>query len=84
MTAWSLGLAVRRVYPEALAKLTSADGSLLSLGIKSNGTESWSSGISLTATYKRVKGSEYLFDVSGGAAWTEARINAIQAGVKVV
>lgn len=84
MTAWSLGLAVRRVYPEAVAKLTSADGSSISLGIKSNGTEGWGSAIPLTATYKRIKGSEYLFDVSGGAAWTEARINAIQAGVKVV
>lgn len=51
-------------------------------GIKSGTTESWGTAQNLTTAYAAYRGTIHETDPNTGAAWTEAAVNALQAGVQ--
>jgi len=75
---------IARVWVEAIARETAADGDSIQLGIKSGGTENWSSDIAVTTAYNRYVGTEMLVNPVSATTWTISDLDALQAGVKVV
>lgn len=76
------GSTIQRVIVETRARELTAGGDQLQIGVKSGGTESWSSGIVLSTSFAR-QIAEFLVDPSTSAAWTESNVNSIQVGQKV-
>lgn len=77
------GSQIKRVIVETRAKETTADGQAIQIGIRSNSVESFSSNITVGTSYAKQM-AEFVLNPDGNVAWTEAAINALQAGVKVV
>ncbi len=76
------GSTISRVIVEARTKELAAESDTIQLGVKSGGTEAWSSDIIIGLTYGR-QAAEFLVDPSTSAAWTLANFDSIQAGVKL-
>lgn len=74
---------VKRVYVESRSREEVASGDSIKLGIKTNGSEYWSTSIVQTAIYGRNVGVDYLINPQTGSAWTQSEIDALQAGVKI-
>jgi len=75
---------IARVWVEARSRETAADGDSIQLGIKSGGTENWSSDIAVTTAYNRYVGTDMLVNPVSATTWTISDLDALQAGVKVV
>lgn len=74
---------INRVWVEARARDTVADGGNCQLGLKTT-SEYWSSNISLLTTYtKQVLGTFYTTNPYTGSAWTTTQLDGLQAGFKV-
>lgn len=73
--------AIKRVWVEARARETAAEGHTIQVGIKST-NEWWGGDETLTTSYRAVRGAEYLTNPDTGNAWTESEVGALQAGVK--
>ncbi len=86
LSAYTLqtGEAVLRLFVEARVKETTAAGDSINLGVKSGVTESWSGNLPVTTAYARYVGADLKTDPDTAAAWTQAGLNALQAGVKIV
>jgi hypothetical protein len=83
MTAWLPGQTVRHVYAEGRARIESADGSTVAVGIKASATEDFATTTALTTSYAKVLGTLHLTNPGTGLAFTEADITALQVGAKV-
>jgi hypothetical protein len=75
---------ILRVWPEARAREAVAASGTFQLGVKTGGTEYWSSTQTLLTSYARFLGTVHTTNPQTGVAWTIADLDAIQAGVKVV
>lgn len=77
---------INRVWVEARARDTVAAAAGLQVGLKTGGTEYWSSTLTLQTTYvasKALKGGEYLTNPQSTNPWTTTDLDALQAGTKV-
>lgn len=75
---------IARVWVESRSREVAADGDSIQLGIKSSGSENWSTDIPVTTSYLRYTGSEMLVNPITSAGWTISDLDNLQAGVKVV
>lgn len=71
---------VLRIWPEARARKTSADGSQVKLGIlPSGGADDMSAGRNLLVNdYDRIVGNEYLTNPVTGVGWVELDLDSLQ------
>jgi hypothetical protein len=83
MTAWLTGQTAPHVQAEARARIETADGSTIAVGIKSGATEDFTSFTALTTSYARALGALHTTNPDTAGAWTEANIAALQVGIKV-
>lgn len=86
LTASGLSLTdgvINRVWAESRSKDTVGAGGLISLAIKTGGTEYDGADTAIGISYAAVKGPEHLVNPGTSAAWTIAQLDALQAGVKV-
>jgi hypothetical protein len=77
------GAAIARVWVDVAARDTAAAGNKIATLLRSGGTDSQGDDQSLTLVYARYRSQEYLTDPQDGQAWTEAKVNALQAGAVV-
>ena len=75
---------IRRVYVEARARSTGAVGDQCKLVVKTGGIVYKSSALSLGSNYERQVGTDYTLNPNSGIAWTDADLDALQAGLEVV
>jgi hypothetical protein len=75
---------VRRVYVEGRVREEAANGDSVQMGLKTHSAEYWGSNQPVTTTYRRILGDEYLVNPNTGVAWTQAELDALQAGTKIV
>lgn len=79
------GTTISRVWVEALANKNVAGTRQVYLGVKSGGTESWSTAQNLFMSDRYyIKSEELLTNPADSGAWEDGDIDAIQIGVKVV
>jgi hypothetical protein len=74
------GASIARVWVEVDALETAADGDKIATLLRSATTDEQGVDQALTLAYARYLSAEYLTDPADSAAWTEARVNALQAG----
>ena len=77
------GVTIRRVWAEARARDTVAEGGLLALGLKTVSTEYWGDDLNMLTTYNDYRGTVHTINPNTLAAWTVAQLDALQVGVKV-
>lgn len=75
---------VARVYIESRSRNVSATGENIRLGLKTGGTEYWSSDIPVTTSYGRYEANTWTVNPDTGNPWTISDLDNLQAGVKVV
>lgn len=75
---------IARVYIEARVRETAAEGDPIRLGIKSSGSEYWTSDISVTTSYVRYESDSLYTNPVTGLPWTIDDLNNLQVGYKVV
>jgi hypothetical protein len=75
---------VSRVYIEARSREISATGENIRLGLKTSGSEYWSSNIPVTTSYGRYEANTWVINPNSGLPWTVSDLDNLQAGVKVV
>ncbi len=75
---------VRRVWVESRARSTASVGDQCRLIVKTGGSVYKSAGIGLPASYARQVGEDYRVNPNSGIAWTDADLDALQAGIEVV
>lgn len=81
----AVGDTVLRVFPVAIAKNLVGDGSQIKLGFKINGTEYWdTSSHTPGQSYAAIAGEVRTVNPDDSAAWEEADVDGLQAGVKIV
>jgi len=73
---------IRMVCVVANARDTVAAGGAVALGLKTGGTEYWSSDIPLLTTYLTIRGTVYETNPSTGLPWTISELSSLQAGAK--
>jgi hypothetical protein len=78
------GSTIRRVWVESRSREESAAADTIQLGVKSGGTEYWGTARAVTTTYDQYVGNDLKVDPFDSVAWTEADIDGLQIGVKVV
>lgn len=79
------GMTINRVWVEARAKDTVADGGQCKLSIKpSGGSEDKSSAIDLLTSYTNILGTVYTLNPADSAAWEDADLDSLQVGFEVV
>jgi len=76
------GASIARVWVELDALETAADGDKIATLLRSATTDAQGTDQALTLAYARYLSAEYLVDPAGGEdpTWTEAKLNALQAG----
>lgn len=77
------GASISRVWVELSAKESAADGDKIATLLRSATTDSQGSDQNLSVAYQRFLSAEYLTDPADAAAWTEAKVNALEAGAVV-
>lgn len=77
------GASIQRVWVEAIALQTAADGNKIATLVRGGGVDTQGSDQSLTLAYAKYKSAEYLLDPADSAAWTTAKLDAYEAGVVV-
>jgi hypothetical protein len=79
------GASITRVWVELDALETAADGDKIATLLRSATTDAQGADQALTLAYARYLSAEYLVDPAGGEdpTWTEAKVNALQAGAVV-
>jgi hypothetical protein len=79
------GASIARVWVEVDALETAADGDKIATLLRSATTDAQGADQALTLAYARYLSAEYLVDPAGGEdpTWTEAKVNALQAGAVV-
>jgi len=79
------GASIARVWVEVDALETAADGDKIATLLRSATTDAQGADQILTLAYARYLSAEYLVDPAGGEdpTWTEAKVNALQAGAVV-
>jgi hypothetical protein len=76
-----VGASIARIWVELDALETAADGDEIATLLRSNVTDDQGSDQALTIAYVRYLSPEYLEDPDDpGVAWSEAKVNALQAG----
>lgn len=79
-----VGVDILRIWMEARARETVADGGQIALVLKTYGVEYTSADIDLLTTYtKQVVSEEFKLNPDTGAVWNSGELNALQAGPKV-
>jgi len=77
------GAVIKRVWVQAVAKKMDAGvDDKVSLGVKAGATTDWSTAQTLSTGYALVSGTDYTVNPDDSAAWEEADLNALQAGIK--
>ena len=77
------GAVINRVWVQAVAKKMDAGvDDKVSLGVKAGATTDWSAAQTLSTGYALVTGTDYTVNPDDSAAWEEADLNALQAGIK--
>jgi hypothetical protein len=74
------GASIARVWVELDALETAADGDKIATLLRSATTDDQGADQALTIAYARYLSAEYLVDPADSAVWSEAKINALQAG----
>lgn len=77
------GASIARVWVELDALETAADGDKIATLLRSATTDAQGVDQALTIAYARYISAEYLLDPADSAVWTEAKVNALQAGAVV-
>ena len=79
------GASIARVWVELDALETAADGDKIATLLRSAATDAQGADQALTLAYVRYLSAEYLVDPAGGEdpTWSEAKVNALQAGAVV-
>jgi hypothetical protein len=77
------GASIPRVWVELDALETSAAGDKIATFLRSGATDAQGADQSLTIAYARYISAEYLTDPQDAAAWTLAKVNALEAGAIV-
>ncbi len=77
------GGTIKRVWVELAAKETAADGVEIATVLRSATTDATGADQVLTIAYARYISAEYLVDPADSAAWTDTKLNALEAGAKV-
>ncbi len=75
---------VARVYVESRSREVSATGEDIRLGLKTGGSEYWSSDIPVTTSYGHYEANTWVVNPNTGLPWTVSDLDNLQAGVKVV
>lgn len=84
LTACGLtGVTIKRVWGEARARDTIGTPANCQIGLKTGGTEYWSSDLPLLTTYRQIKGDNHVLNPKTGVDWTTADLDALQVGFKV-
>lgn len=76
--------AIRRLWVSAYASEAVAGGDAFQVGLYINSTEYWSTNQVLTTLWQAFQGPVYNTNPNTAAAWTQADVNALQVGIKVV
>lgn len=76
------GEVINSVRAVAIAKLDAAGAGSLAVGIKT-ASEDWGSDVALSSTTWKACSKFYATDPADAGAWTEAKVNTLQVGVKV-
>jgi len=76
------GASVVRVIVETRTREITAAGDAIKLGVRSAGTESFSSNIVVGVSYQAQK-AEFLVDPATGVAWLQTAVDALEAGVQI-
>jgi len=74
---------IPRVWVELAAKQTAAEGDKIATFLRSATTNAQGADQALTIAYARYLSAEYLTDPADAAAWTQAKVDALQAGAIV-
>lgn len=77
------GASIARVWVELAAGESAAEGGKVATLLRSNTTDSQGSDQALTLALARYISAEYLTDPQDSAAWTSAKVNALEAGAVV-
>ena len=77
------GASIARVWVELDAEETAADGDKIATLLRSGSTDEQGSDQALSLSYQRFLSAEYLTDPQDSAAWTEAKVNALEAGAVI-
>jgi hypothetical protein len=83
LTAFSENPNISRVWVEARARGTVADGEQIRLMIKTGGTEYQSTPLNMLTSYDRIIGPEYRTNPDTTVAWTDSDLDNLQAGAKI-
>lgn len=84
LTDWSgSGKRIKRVWTEARGLDTSASGSKVKLGVRTNSVDYLSAGLALAAASGKVAGTHYKVNPNSSVTWSEADINALQLVMEV-
>lgn len=76
--------AIRRLWISTYASEAVAGGDAFQVGLYINSTEYWSANQILSTLWQAFQGSVYSTNPNTAAAWTQADVNALQVGIKVV
>jgi hypothetical protein len=74
---------VDRVFATARIREETAVGDSAQIGIKTEGVEYWDAGHAQTTTYRAYNGEKHRVNPQTGVAWTQAELDAIQAGTQI-
>jgi hypothetical protein len=83
LASLAAGTAIKRVWVELNAVESSPEGGKIATLLRSGTTDTQGVDQTLGLTYASFNSSEYLVDPADSAAWTEAKVNALQAGAVV-
>lgn len=75
---------IQRVWVSAVARKTAEDADNVQLGLKAGTTEAWSTDRTLSTAYQLHHGPEYTTNPDDSAAWEDADLDSLQAGIKAV
>lgn len=77
------GSTIHRVWVTAIAKNTVAAGGKAQIGFKTEGTETWTDDLTLTASYDCYDSPYYSTNPVTTSGWLSSEINSLQVGFKI-
>jgi len=83
LAALPAGASIARVWEEIDVLATAADGAKIATITRSGAVDTQGPDQAITLAYVRYLGAEMLTDPQDSAAWTAAKVNALEAGAVV-